>query len=50
MKTNDYIPHPLDVSDVYLPHELESLTEQLAKNVHEVWAYNRIQQGWVLWK
>ena len=50
MKTNDYIPHPLDVSDVYLPQELESLTEQLSKNVHEVWAYNRIQHGWVLGK
>lgn len=46
MKTNNYTPHPLDTSDVKLPQELEVLVEQMAKNVHEIWAQERINQGW----
>ena len=42
----DYIPQPMDVSDVQLPVELDELVEKLAKNVHEVWAQSRISQGW----
>lgn len=44
MKT--YTPQPLDTSDVRLPNELEELVENMAKNVHEVWAQGRIEQGW----
>lgn len=32
--------------DVKLPKELEQLTEQLARNVHETWAQGRIDNGW----
>ena len=46
MKTNKYIPQPIDTSDVKLPVELEQLVEQLAKNVHEVWSASRIAEGW----
>lgn len=46
MKVTNYTPTPLELSDVSLPEELEPLKEQIAKNVHEVWAYNRIRQGW----
>ncbi len=45
-KTTDYIPSPADVSDVALPDELRPLLEQLARNVHEVWAESRLRQGW----
>ena len=41
-----YIPQPMDTSDVRLPEELSELVEQMAKNVHEVWAQSRISQGW----
>jgi ryanodine receptor 2 len=41
-----YVPHPIDTSDVRLPKELIELTELIAKNVHEVWAKGRIEQGW----
>lgn len=41
-----YVPQPLDTSDVILPEELQPLVEQMAKNVHEVWAENRMKQGW----
>lgn len=43
---NTYKPHPIDTHNVELSKELDSLAEQMAKNVHEVWASNRISQGW----
>lgn len=46
MATTDYTPQPLDTSHVELPDGLQQLVEQLAKNVHEVWAEKRIAQGW----
>ncbi len=46
MKTNNYTPHPIDTSAVKLPAELEPLVEQMARNVHEVWAAGRIADGW----
>ena len=47
MKTNDtYTPHPIDTNDVVLPEELVQLSEQIAENVHEVWAKSRMKEGW----
>ena len=45
-----YAPQPMDTSDVRLPEELNDLIEKMAKNVHEVWAQSRIEQGWVYGK
>lgn len=44
MKT--YNPNPVDTADVVLSEELLALTEKLAENTHDVWAKNRIEQGW----
>lgn len=41
-----YTPKPIDTTDVELPEELSSLAEEIAKNVHEVWSQNRINDGW----
>ena len=41
-----YTPHPYDVFGVELPEALNSLTEKIAENVHDVWAAGRIAQGW----
>ena len=46
MNKKKYIPQPIDTTDVKLPEDLESLVEQMSKNVHEVWAEARINQGW----
>ena len=46
MKTINYLPHPIDTSDTELPKELIPLIEEMAKNVHEVWAETRMKQGW----
>ena len=45
MKKN-YVPQPVDTSNVQLPTELDELVEKIAENVHEVWAQSRIEQGW----
>lgn len=45
MKSN-YKPQPIDTKDVQLSDELNALVEIVAKNVHEVWAQSRIEQGW----
>ena len=42
-----YEPKPVETSDVELPAELLELTEEIAENVHEVWALGRIKEGWV---
>lgn len=42
-----YIPKPMDTSDVVLPPELLGLMEEIAENVHEVWALSRVNEGWV---
>ena len=42
-----YVPQPMDTSDVQLPVELNELVEKMARNVHEVWAQSRMDQGWV---
>lgn len=46
-KNNTYIPQVADNSKVELPEDLVKLTELMARNVHEVWAQTRIQQGWI---
>ncbi len=41
-----YTPQPLLTSTVTLPAPLAALLEQLAENTHEVWAAQRIHDGW----
>ncbi|MBQ2737807.1 MAG: type IV secretory system conjugative DNA transfer family protein [Clostridia bacterium] len=41
-----YVPKPVDTEDVVLPESIAELTEQLAKNTHEVWSRTRLEQGW----
>lgn len=42
----EYVPQPMDTNDVQLPDDLNILIEQIAENVHEVWAQSRMRQGW----
>ena len=42
-----YIPKPIDTSDVTLSKEILDMTEVIAKNTHENWAKNKIEDGWV---
>ena len=46
MKTN-YIPKPESLDAIQLSDELNDLVEAMAKNVHDVWAQSRMEQGWI---
>ena len=41
-----YIPKPIDTADITLSAALQELTEEMARNVHEVWSQTRINDGW----
>ena len=41
-----YQPKPIDTSGATLPKALDALTEFLAENTHEIWAKQRISDGW----
>jgi len=43
-----YRPHPIDTSAITLPREVQLLTERLAEHAHDVWAAQRMAQGWTL--
>lgn len=43
---NKYNPKPIDVCKVILSDDLIALSEKLAENVHEIWAFERIKDGW----
>ena len=42
-----YEPKPIDTSDVVLDDDVRELSELLAENTHEVWAQQRIRDGWI---
>lgn len=44
MKT--YQPHPIFTDNVELSEDILLLSEQIAENVHDVWAASRIAEGW----
>uniref|UniRef100_A0A3Q4GGY2 Ryanodine receptor 3 n=1 Tax=Neolamprologus brichardi TaxID=32507 RepID=A0A3Q4GGY2_NEOBR len=46
MMSNGYKPAPLELSDVRLNAGQEVLVDKLAENAHNVWAKDRIKQGW----
>lgn len=44
---NRYQPKPKDTTNISLTPEILMLAEQLAENAHEVWAKQRMQEGWI---
>ena len=42
----EYLPHPIDVSEVELDEDLMELSEAIAENAHEIWASKRRAEGW----
>lgn len=42
----DYHPNPINVSGVKLPPDLQDDAEFIARDVHEVWAKQRLEHGW----
>uniref|UniRef100_A0A803U0V5 Ryanodine receptor 2 n=1 Tax=Anolis carolinensis TaxID=28377 RepID=A0A803U0V5_ANOCA len=44
--TSGYKPAPMDLSCIKLTPSQESMVDKLAENAHNVWARDRIRQGW----
>lgn len=42
----NYKPSPIETSGVSLSKDLLDLTEILAENAHDLWAAQRISEGW----
>ncbi|MEW6264219.1 MAG: RyR domain-containing protein [Thermodesulfobacteriota bacterium] len=42
----EYKPKPIDTTRVKLPRRLKDLTEMLANSIHDVWASQRLAEGW----
>jgi RyR domain len=45
MPDQTYVPRPVDTSQVSLDG-LQALLEGLARNAHEIWAQQRLRDGW----
>jgi RyR domain len=41
-----YVPKPIDVSHVKLSDGILQLQEKLSQNAHEIWALQRLKDGW----
>lgn len=41
-----YEPTPIDTSAITLDNQLIELTERLAENTHDIWAIQRLHDGW----
>jgi ryanodine receptor 2 len=41
-----YEPRPIDTGHIQLPAEIGLLLERLAENTHDVWASQRLAEGW----
>uniref|UniRef100_H9G6F5 Ryanodine receptor 1 n=1 Tax=Anolis carolinensis TaxID=28377 RepID=H9G6F5_ANOCA len=46
MMSNGYKPAPLDLNHIKLTPAQNTLVDKLAENGHNVWARDRVQQGW----
>lgn len=45
-RCNRYVPRPIDTSGTVFPECLRELSEGLAANAHEIWAIQRLREGW----
>ena len=41
-----YTPKPIDTTAVTLRNDIRKLTERLARNAHDIWARQRLAEGW----
>lgn len=41
-----YRPQPIDTANITLPRSLLDLIERLAENAHDLWAGQRLADGW----
>lgn len=42
----EYVPKPIDTSGVQLTDAVRGLQEELARSAHDIWARQRLRDGW----
>ncbi len=42
----DYQPKPERFEHIEMPEEVRNVLEAAARNIHEVWAENKLKEGW----
>ena len=42
-----YTPTPIETDTISLPDKLSALSERLAENAHDMWARQRLEDGWI---
>jgi len=42
----DYAPEPINTDSVEIPGSIIHLIETLAENAHDIWARQRLEDGW----
>jgi hypothetical protein len=45
---NDYEPKPIPTQHIVLSEDILELVELLAENAHDIWAQERLRDGWTL--
>jgi ryanodine receptor 2 len=43
----EYTPKPMDTGDIQLSETILEIAEILSKNTHEVWAKNKMKEGYI---
>ena len=43
---NEYLPLPILTTDIELPASLKPLLEKIAEHNHDIWARQRLNEGW----
>jgi hypothetical protein len=43
----NYKPRPIETSHIELSREIIALTERLSEHAHDIWAKQRLADGWV---
>ncbi len=46
MGTMEYDPQPVDLTEIELSESIKDDLERIARNIHEVWAWQRKLRGW----
>lgn len=41
-----FTPDPVNSSNIQMPNFIDGVRDRLAENLHEIWAMNKIEQGW----
>jgi ryanodine receptor 2 len=41
-----FVPLPVDIAHIILPHFAMEIHQRLAENLHELWAMRKIELGW----